>query len=234
MLYHIPEEESTQILPAIAKEESILRCQLTTFKWGTEWRKVVMTANRHELTEQLHKYIPQELHLLSQWLVWRLVERDGKYTKVPYSPSSGELASSTKPATWTSFEQACQAYNTGNYSGLGFVFSQHDSYVGVDFDDCITNGKIGAVQQAYLQQLDSYTEFSQSGSGLHVILRGALPERGRKSTQHRIEMYEHSRFFVMTGNHVPDMPLTINNRESAITNGCNFQTVSTSVRKCVS
>ena len=31
--------------------------------------------------------IPSELQALRQWLLWRLEERDGRTTKVPYQPN---------------------------------------------------------------------------------------------------------------------------------------------------
>ncbi len=36
---------------------------------------------------------------LRQWLCWRLEERDGKPTKIPYSPLTGSKASITDPKT---------------------------------------------------------------------------------------------------------------------------------------
>ncbi len=175
-----------------------------------------MNANCHELIEQLRTNVPLELRNLGQWVVWRMEERNGKPTKVPHDPKTGNRGNSTNSATWSSFHQACQTYCTGAYAGLGFVFSQHDPYVGVDFDDCVRNGKVDPERLGILQELDSYTEFSQSEYGIHVIVRGALPEHGRKSTAHKIEMYDQGRFFVMTGQHLPEAPSTINNRADAV------------------
>ena len=73
---------------------------------------------------------------LDQWVVWKLEERDGKPTKVPYNAKTGCRADSTDPATWASFTTAA-ARSTGAYAGVGFVFSEHDPYCGVDFDECV-------------------------------------------------------------------------------------------------
>jgi putative DNA primase/helicase len=35
--------------------------------------------------------IPDELKTLRQWLLWRLEERDGRMTKVPYQPKQTTL-----------------------------------------------------------------------------------------------------------------------------------------------
>ena len=54
---------------------------------------------------------------------------------------------------------------------------------------------------ALIQILDSYTEVSPSGTGVHVICNGTLPD-GRHHTP-GMEMYSDSRYFTVTGAHVP-------------------------------
>jgi putative DNA primase/helicase len=61
---------------------------------------------------------------LDQWVCWRLEERDGKPSKIPYSPLTGKRASSTNPATWASYSEAVAAYKEGDYDGIGFVFTK--------------------------------------------------------------------------------------------------------------
>src|SRR5690606_6236687 len=46
--------------------------------------------------------------------------------------------------------------------------------------------------------LDSYTEYSPSGKGLHIFVKGDIPVDGRKKGF--IEMYKAKRYFTMTGN----------------------------------
>ena len=65
---------------------------------------------------------------LRQWLCWRIEERDGKPTKVPYSPLTGEKASSTDPETWASYSEAVEACREQGYGGIGFVFSKDDPF----------------------------------------------------------------------------------------------------------
>ena len=47
--------------------------------------------------------IPAELRAMRQWIVWAHTWKDGeqKFAKVPYSPTTGDNASSTDPATWS-------------------------------------------------------------------------------------------------------------------------------------
>ena len=62
--------------------------------------------------------------------------------------------------------------------------------------------------------MDSYTEISPSGKGVHIFVKGELPPKGRKHGD--IEMYDSGRFFTVTGKHLKESPLTIENRESEL------------------
>ena len=142
--------------------------------------------------------IPRELQALRQWVCWRLVEREpGKLTKVPYTPA-GRLASSTNRRTWSTFKQVCAAAR--GFDGIGFVFTRDAGFVGIDLDKC-RDPEAGETEPwalAIIDEVSSYTELSQSGRGWHIIVRGALAEQGRCRAG-RVEMYDHARFFVMTG-----------------------------------
>lgn len=134
--------------------------------------------------------IPEDLKKLPQWVVHR--------DKIPHNPGTGYRASVTDPATWGTFEDACVAANTGSFSGIGFVFTENDPFVGVDFDKCIVDGQLDPWVMQHLKKLESYTELSPSGTGLHVICRGSLPGKSVKTS--RAEMYDNSRYFTFTGN----------------------------------
>ena len=79
--------------------------------------------------------IPSELIIRPQWVVWRAV--GDKPDKVPYSATTGCKASSTDLLTWATFQEALEAYENGDYTGLGFVFSSADPYTGIDLDNCV-------------------------------------------------------------------------------------------------
>lgn len=66
--------------------------------------------------------IPKELREYPNWVLWKLQQVNGRKTKVPYQVN-GKTASSTNPNTWTSFDNVLQEYNKGQYSGIGFVFT---------------------------------------------------------------------------------------------------------------
>jgi len=138
--------------------------------------------------------IPEELKIRPQWVVWQAVGE--KPDKVPYSARTGRKASSTDLLTWSAFEEALEAYEHGEYAGLGFVFCSGDPYTGIDLDDCVDeDGEIAPWALEIARHFDSYTEFSATGTGLHIIVRGDVPNR-RKGD---IEVYSSKRFFAITG-----------------------------------
>jgi len=71
--------------------------------------------------------------------------RDGKPTKIPYSPLTGEKASSTNPETWAYYPEALEAYKERGYGGIGFVFTPEDDLCGVDLDGCL-NPETGEIE----------------------------------------------------------------------------------------
>ena len=158
----------------------------------------------------------QNMRDLRQWLCWRLEERNGELTKVPYSPLTGEKAKSTDPDTWAGYKEAVSSYQEHGYSGIGFVFTPEDDLCGVDLDGCLdpTTGEIEPWAQEIIEELDSYTEISPSGEGLHVIVRAGLPEgRNRKG---RFEAYDRGRYFTVTGRHLEGTPKVIEKRQQEL------------------
>ncbi len=138
--------------------------------------------------------IPDELKSRPQWVVWKAVGE--KADKVPFSVRTGRRASSTDLMTWSTFEEALEVYEDGEYAGLGFVFSSADPYTGIDLDNCVNeSGKIAGWALEIVHHFDSYTELSCTASGLHIIVRGDVPNR-RKGD---LESYSSKRFFTVTG-----------------------------------
>ncbi|MCM1986041.1 phage/plasmid primase, P4 family [Methanococcoides seepicolus] len=155
--------------------------------------------------------IPNELKKLSQWVVWRSEVKDGRQTKIPYDAKMGNKASSTTPQTWCSFDEAAKKFTeNGHYDGVGFVFSDSDSFCGIDWDD-VRDPQTGEFDQeilAEIKSLNSYAELSPSGKGAHAIIRGTVPgKRNRKGCR---EIYDKDRYFTMTGVPINGSPEAIN------------------------
>lgn len=150
--------------------------------------------------------IPTALRRYDQWLCWRTDMRDGKATKVPISPHEEAFAKVDDSSTWGSFEVAVDALSRDDVDGLGFVFTDADTFAGIDIDDVRDPeaGSLTATAEDIVSTLESYTEVSPSGTGLHVIIQGFVPD-GRQRHD-GIELYDSGRFFTVTGEHLDDTP----------------------------
>lgn len=169
-----------------------------------------------EPTHQLNAdAIPSALCTVPQWVTWRLEPRDGRATKVPYT-TDGRRASSTDPATWATFESVLARFQSDKtLAGIGFVLTSNDPFVGVDLDHVLDiEGAIVDWADEVVRKLDSYCEVTPSGRGLHIIARGILPPDGCRRGQ--VEMYAHSRYLTVTGQHVPGTPQTIEGRTAEL------------------
>lgn len=148
----------------------------------------------------MYSKIPYELTELDRWCCFNIVERNGRRTKVPVNPSTGQLAKSNTPDTWTDFETALAA--SSRYDGIGFFFQE--PYIGIDIDDVrqdIDNYRNDRhddnIVSEFIDLLGSYAEVSPSGNGIHIIIKGELPPQGRRKGN--VEVYTSGRFFTMTG-----------------------------------
>ncbi|QKY20745.1 hypothetical protein B4589_010270 [Halolamina sp. CBA1230] len=164
--------------------------------------------------------VPSTLAERDQWICWREEDREGqdKPTKVPVDPATGSYASATDPDSWTTFEQAREAEDGARVesNGLGFVFTPEDTLVGVDLDDARDPETEEAEPWAedIINRLDSFTEVSPSGTGYHVYIHGILPEGGNRKGG--VEIYDRSRFFTVTGDHVDGTPESVNQRNDSL------------------
>lgn len=164
--------------------------------------------------------IPAEMRGYKSWVLWKFEETEGgKPTKIPYS-AKGHKADPTDSASWVSFEQVFQIYsaNKDRYSGIGFVLSDADPYAFIDLDepknpdgsplDQAEYDIRMARQQKIFKEFDSYSELSPSGKGLHIIVKGAIPN-GRK--RESVEVYSNLRYMTMTGNVYHNAPIADRN-----------------------
>jgi hypothetical protein len=146
--------------------------------------------------------IPEELRALPQWVCHT-------ETKVPINPRTGTPASVTDPATWVSFAEASRAAE--QYAGVGFVLTETDPYAFVDLDAKSGNtAEELRHQQEIYEELDSYTETSPSGRGLHIIVRAECAAARRRGP---IEVYDRARYMTMTGDVYRDAPIQPRQRE---------------------
>ena len=163
-------------------------------------------------------YFPNNLQSMPVWILWRLEERDGRLTKVPYSALYDGRASSTNPTTWSTFSRTWEKYeaHTDFYDGVGVVISPESGIIFLDADHCFSEeGELDARGEDILEAFGSstYIEKSQSGTGLHVLAFGAIP-RSFKNSTNGVEMYSKARFCAMTGDAL--VPAEISNCQDAL------------------
>lgn len=151
--------------------------------------------------------IPESLKALDQWVCWG---KPGKPPKIPYNPVTGYPAKAGQPETWTSFSKAVEAVKAGKYKGVGFELN-NNGIVGIDLDNVVDpkTGYIVPEAKNIVTDLDSYTETSQSGKGLHVLVKADLELTENRSKLQDcnilgekwpgIEIYNKERYLIITG-----------------------------------
>lgn len=131
----------------------------------------------------------------SVWVAWD--DEGGR--KVPKSPHGGN-ARSNDPSTWGTYAEAEAARLKNGYSGVGLMLT--DGYIGIDLDGVLDDGEIADWAREIVDGIGSYAEVSPSGTGIHVIA-WADPEQvgavGRNNRRDGIEIYNHGRYFTVTG-----------------------------------
>lgn len=141
---------------------------------------------------------PEEMIKLPNWVV-----RKGKQ---PIDPHTCKNAKTNTPSTWSTFDYANTAVMIeDDIDGLGFVLN-NEGLVFIDLDNCIDlpSGKMHATAEKIIETFSSYTEISMSGTGVHILMKGDIPDDGRKANKgilgFPIEMYKSGRYVALTGN----------------------------------
>lgn len=172
-----------------------------------------------EQLENKYSKIPLEIKKTHRWVCYRIEERNGKQTKVPYNAISGTYAKSNDSDTWTYFDVAVTGCIKYKFDGIGFMLGLDTNtgvnYFGIDLDNHedengekpmdVDDFKIFCKE--FIDKLQSYTEYSHSGEGIHIICKGTLPEGARRRNGCGVEMYERGRFFTMSGNVIKALPI---------------------------
>ena len=122
----------------------------------------------------MYEKLPQELKERGSFCLWKYEERDGRMTKVPYQ-TSGLRADSTNKATFTDYATAISLRD--KYDGIGIgVF---DDICAIDIDHCIEDGTLSAMAEDIINRMNSYTEYSPSGTGVRILFKASLPSYGK-------------------------------------------------------
>jgi hypothetical protein len=162
----------------------------------------------------------QELQEQRRWVCWKLETVKGKQTKVPYQPK-GRKAMANNRATWHTYAE-CAAV-ASRFSGIGLVLG--DGVWGCDIDACCEADESGKFKftpesREIVICLDTYGEFSPSGTGCHVLGLGELPGPGIKKPFpgcKAVEIKSDGYYFTFTARHLNKTPSVLMDRQEQIT-----------------
>lgn len=164
-------------------------------------------ADIYELRKR-YQGIPIEIRGLKRWICFAVRSRNGESIKIPVSPVEGKQGvSSEDPSAWDTFENALQYCADNGLDGVGFEFDG-SGYVGIDLknkkdengETYMSEKDFREMTNDFVKTLDSYTEWSVSKNGIHIIIKGTAPRTENKNPT--IEIHDGNRYFAMTGNAV--------------------------------
>jgi hypothetical protein len=169
-----------------------------------------------------------ELQLQKRWVLWKFIQKPGKDKpdKVPFQ-RDGRMARTNNPATWSTHAE-CEAV-VSSFDGIGLVLGEVDGVRvwGVDIDGCCDalTGKFTAESREVVISLDSYGEYSPSGTGCHVFGIGALPGDGKPIVRlfpgcKQIEIKSRGYYFTVTNRHLNKTPRDLMDRQAEIAALC--------------
>ena len=166
--------------------------------------------------------LPEELLGERRWLLWRYETRAGEPTKVPCVAGPGvRRGGATNPILWRTLDEAQQ--HRHRFDGLGVALGTDPAtgrtLSGVDLDDVRdpATGELTEAAAQIVRDLSSYTELSPSGRGLHVLMRGELPD-GESAGKWplpgggSVEVYSRTHYFTFTGFSLAGTPTTLHDR----------------------
>lgn len=140
------------------------------------------------------------------WLIWRFESagENSKPRKVPYYTNgarrSGVQGRPEDVAQLVTFKAAVAAASRKGFDGIGLA-TLDGSFTVLDFDKCVTDGVIHPDVAALLS--DSYSEYSPSGTGIHLFVRGNLADnRKSHATEdiYGVEAFSTGGYVTWTGN----------------------------------
>ena len=157
-----------------------------------------------------------ELAPLKQWVAFRKVPKNGEISKPPINIHTGTgerwntpegMGTHEEAYTYAIMHSLIASIPSMNTGGIGFVFTENDCYAGIDLDHVLKNGKLTPEAEEIVALMDTYTELSLSGDGLHLIfkLSQSLDSLGLDITHKlplgadsRIEIYDRAKYFTVS------------------------------------
>lgn len=179
-----------------------------------------------------YNHIPQDMKKLAQWVGFMRTpilkggkpdkNADGtpRMSKIPIDVHILTGASTTTVHQWDKFDEAVKIIGKtadvrgikGTVEGVGFVFRPDKNtgigICGIDLDHIIdpNTKQLNAAAKEIIDTMDTYTEYSPSGTGVHMYYYGTCHSEWEKKFNGclggaaSMEMYQEKRYFTVTGN----------------------------------
>lgn len=148
---------------------------------------------------------PAEIRDLQGWLIWRIETNEaGKALKVPYYANrekrNGKNGAPADRGKLVTFAAAVNAASRHGFDGIGLALMPEFNLTVLDFDHCVSGGQLDPEVAALVA--DTYAEFSPSGTGVHAIYRGAMPNKKSHANAQRwgFETFHSKGFVTFSGN----------------------------------
>ena len=151
----------------------------------------------------MYEKLPAELIERGAFCLWRYEEREGKMTKIPYQVN-GLRADPSNRASFIDYSTIIS--HIAEYNGIGIGL--FGDICAIDIDHCVTGGKMSDMAQDIISSMDTYTEYSPSGTGIRILFRATICafDKDRYYINNRsigLEVYVAgctNRFVTVTGN----------------------------------
>ncbi|WP_227379115.1 hypothetical protein [Haladaptatus halobius] len=165
---------------------------------------------------------------VERWLTWKRTDDDRKVPRAPYKNpgQSDQYVNAQNADVWTDFETAQTWAQKLQGHQLAFTIRDRDEYPGeefvlIDYDDVrdLDTEELHSTVREHLTLAGSYADVSPSGTGVHILCRGNLPDGVKTLTDTlphddafpdaTIEVYDSARYVAMSGTHLVATPTEI-------------------------
>ena len=176
-------------------------------------------------------FYPASMVERKQWMNWYYMDIEGTRKKVPgtLKSSVGVVSTWSNEQNWRSFGDSLKYLDKNpSFEGVTYILSEDDPFVAFDGDD-VRDPETGEVHPDFkelVSNVGSYTDVSASGTGLHIVVRGQLPDYLNTKAVYlpdhpgfpdaKIEIFSEGQHMVMTGDHLSGTPRRINERQGWI------------------
>lgn len=165
----------------------------------------------------------RRLKRLDRWVCYREAKEDNGVRKKPARIDQGEVTEIfyKNIEEWYSYKEAKEiAAKEEEISGIQTIITREgDDFVVVDIDGCIdpATGRVDPEAWNLVREANTYAEISQSGTGIHLIFRGDVPNQGWTAEGDEIEGEVYDKYaIVITENHIVGTPFTARKNEKLL------------------